>query len=159
MGAKYMKKLIFAGAALLGLSCAVAIGAEEVAPTKVMFNDDLAVEKSLTGAPGDAEKGRKWYAGRKLGNCLACHVTADLKEQPFHGEVGPAMAGVADRYKEPQLRAIVANSKKVFGKQTIMPGFYTHEIGVRPAKKFEGKTILTAQQVEDIVAYLKTMKE
>ena len=154
-----MKNWVVAGAALLSLSCSVAMGADEIGPTKVMFSDDLAVEKSLTGVPGDPEKGRKWYAGRKLGNCLACHVTADLKEQPFHGEVGPEMAGVASRYEEPQLRAIVANSKKVFGEQTIMPGFYTFEVGIRPSKKFKGKTILNAQQVEDIVAYLKTMKE
>jgi sulfur-oxidizing protein SoxX len=68
------------------------------------------------------------------------------------------MDGVGDRYTEAQLRAIVVNSKAVFGDQTIMPAFYRTEGFNRVAKKFEGKPILNAQQVEDIVAYLRTLK-
>lgn len=154
-----MKKLIATGMVAFFAFAGSQVLAEDVSPENVKLNDDLAVTDSLTGKPGDAAAGRKWYAGRKLGNCLACHVTADLKEQPFHGEVGPEMAGIADRYDEGQLRAILVDSKKVFGDQTIMPGFYTLDNGVRVHKKFKGKTILSAQQVEDIVAYLKTMKE
>ncbi len=133
--------------------------AAEVAPSDVKFVDDIEIPDSLTGKPGDPAKGREWYAGRKLGNCLACHVTTDLKDLPFHGEVGPAMDGVADRYEEPALRAILVNSKQVFGGQTLMPGFYVVDPGARTAEKFQGKTILAAQQIEDIIAYLKTLKE
>ena len=150
---------IIASASALGLFAFLASAAAEVAPGDVVINDDIEITTSLTGQPGDPAAGREWYAGRKLGNCLACHETADLSEQPFHGEVGPAMAGVGDRYEEGQLRAIVVNAKAMFSEDTIMPGFYTTEVGIRPADEFAGKTILTAQQVEDIVAYLKTMKE
>ncbi|MGI9355390.1 MAG: sulfur oxidation c-type cytochrome SoxX [Rhizobiaceae bacterium] len=145
--------------ALVPLLFASAVTAAEVAPMEVKFVDDIEIPESLTGKPGDPVQGREWYAGRKLGNCLACHMTTDLKEQPFHGEVGPAMDGVADRYEEPALRAILVNSKQVFGDQTLMPGFYVIDPGARTAEKYQGKTILAAQQIEDIIAYLKTLKE
>ncbi|MDD9910470.1 MAG: sulfur oxidation c-type cytochrome SoxX [Ahrensia sp.] len=133
--------------------------ASQIAPENVTFVDDIEVPISLTGQAGDAAKGREWYAGRKLGNCLACHATTDLNELPFHGEVGPAMDGVADRYEEAQLRAILVNSKKVFGDQTIMPGFYVVNPGARTAGDFQGQTIMSAQQIEDVIAYLKTLTE
>ncbi len=132
--------------------------ATETAPDNVKFVEG-EIQASLTGKAGDAKAGRDWYAGRKLGNCLACHQTTDLDELPFHGEVGPTMDGVADRYETAQLRAILVNSKQVFGDETIMPGFYSTKAGVRVADKFQGKTILNAQQVEDIIAYLRTLKE
>ena len=132
--------------------------ATETAPNNVKFVEG-EIQASLTGKAGDAKAGRDWYAGRKLGNCLACHQTTDLDELPFHGEVGPTMDGVADRYETAQLRAILVNSKQVFGDETIMPGFYSTKAGVRVADKFQGKTILNAQQVEDIIAYLRTLKE
>ena len=131
--------------------------AETVTPMNVMFEEGT-VAKSLTGVPGDAANGRKVFMNRKLGNCLACHINADLEEQPFHGEVGPPLDGVADRWEEAELRAIVSNSKMVFP-DTIMPAFYIDSGYLRALEKFEGKSILDAQQVEDIVAYLLTLKE
>ena len=135
-----------------------AVGAD-VAPSDVVFKDDIEIVASLTGGAGDVAAGRKTFANRKQGNCLACHVNADLNEQSFHGEIGPPLDGVADRYSEAELRAIVVNSKIALNEDTIMPGFYTLNVGVRVAKKFDGKTILSAQQVEDVVAYLQTLKE
>ena len=132
--------------------------AAETAPTDVKFNDG-EVADSLTGKAGDPAAGREWFAGRKLGNCLACHQTTDLNALPFHGEVGPPMDGVADRYEVTELRAILVNSKEVFGDETIMPGFYSLKAGVRVAEKFQGKTILSAQDIEDVIAYLLTLKE
>lgn len=133
--------------------------AETVAPDNVMYTGDNAVEKSLTGKAGDPTVGRKVFANRKQGNCLACHANADQNDQPFHGEVGPELNGVADRWSEAELRAIMVNSKQVFGGQTIMPSFYRLKNGVRTSEKFQGKTILSAEQVEDVVAYLLTLKE
>ena len=146
----------FAGAALLSAAAPVAMAAE-VAPDNVKFEDG-AVAQSLTGVVGDAAKGRDWFVGRKLGNCLACHENSDAKDLPFHGEIGPSLDGVADRWNEAELRGLVANSKMTF-EDTIMPAFYNTSNANRPLKDFEGKTILSAQQVEDIVAYLLTLKE
>ena len=82
-----------------------------------------------------------------------------LKKELFHGNVGPSLDGVADRWKPAELRAIVTDSKQVFGPETVMPGFYSLNVGVNVRKDLVGKTILTAQQVEDVVAYLETLKE
>ena len=131
--------------------------AETTSPSSVNFSDD-GVMASLTGKAGDAKTGRSVFANRKLGNCLACHINSDLNEQSFHGEVGPPMDGVADRWSEAELRAIVANSKKIF-EGTIMPAFYIDAGYERPLEKFSGKSILSAEQVEDVVAYLLTLKE
>ncbi len=130
-----------------------------VSPDDVVFVDESVIAASLTGTAGDAENGRDVFANRKLGNCLACHVNGDLSEQLFHGEVGPPLDGVADRWEAGELRAIMVNSKVVFGDQTIMPSFYRLKNGARTAEKFQGKTILTAEQVEDVIAYLQTLKE
>jgi len=150
-------KLGLAGVCLAGAAVATA-HAGGVAPMDVKFTDN-GVEASLTGAAGDAAKGRAVFSNRKQGNCLACHVNAEQKEHSFHGEVGPPLDGVAGRYSEAELRAIVINSKKALVEETIMPGFYSLELGVRVNKKFTDKTILTAEQVEDVVAYLATLKE
>ena len=131
--------------------------AGEVAPSAVMY-DDGVVMASLTGAAGDAANGAKVFANRKQGNCLACHENSAMKDALFHGEVGPSLDGVGDRWEEAELRAIVANSKMVF-EDTIMPAFYIDAGYNRPLEKFAGKSILSAQQVEDVVAYLMTLKD
>lgn len=144
--------------ALFIAAAPTAAWAGTVAPDDVKFEEETIV-MSLTGEPGDAARGRDVFINRKLGNCLACHVNTEIKEQLFHGEVGPPLDGAADRWEEPELRAIVVNSKIILGDETIMPSFYRVKNGARPAEKFEGKTILSAQDVEDVVAYLGTLKE
>lgn len=129
----------------------------DVAPSDVKYEDG-AVSVALSGAAGDPAAGRKAFINRKLGNCLACHANTEIPEQSFHGEVGPPLDGVADRWEVAELRGIVANSKMMF-EDTIMPAFYRDSGFERTLEKFDGKTILTAQQVEDIVAYLMTLKE
>ena len=131
--------------------------AEDVLPSSVVYEDG-AVRTSLTDTAGSAENGRKVFASRKLGNCLACHANEDLAEQNFHGQVGPPLDGVAERWSQAELRGIVSNSKMMF-EGTIMPAFYKDTGYTRPLKKFDGKSILSAQQVEDVVAYLMTLKE
>ena len=150
-----MRKLAFTALAVAAIAGTAIAGT--VAPGDVTFEDG-AVSASLTGAAGDPAKGKDWFVGRKLGNCLACHENSDAKDQSFHGEVGPPLDGVADRWSEAELRGIVANSKMMF-EGTIMPAFYNTAGYNRNREEFEGKTILTAQQVEDIVAYLLTLKE
>lgn len=147
------KAMACVGALVLG-GAAIA---DTVAPDAVSFEDG-AVVASLTGGAGDPVKGRTVFANRKLGNCLACHQNNQLSEESFHGEVGPIMDGVADRWTEAELRGIVINSKMMF-EGTIMPSFYRLENGARPLDAFAGKTILTAEQVEDVIAYLLTLKE
>lgn len=155
-----MRKGLALVAALVLGGAASAANANVVAPDDVVFNaDDLTVEQSLTGVPGDAAKGRDYFLNRRLGNCLACHANADMASEPFHGEVGPSMDGAGSRWSESQLRAIVINSKQVFGDETVMPAFYRVSGKSRVREQFQGKTILEAQQVEDVVAYLLTLTD
>ena len=132
--------------------------AADVAPDNVAFGEYGEVQMALTDVAGDAANGKKVFLNRKLGNCLACHVNSDTSDHTFHGEVGPPLDGVADRWNAAELRGILVNSKMTF-EGTIMPSFYRLENGVRPLKNFEGKTILSAQQVEDVLAYLSTLTE
>ena len=145
----------------VAVSCAVTSGSvtagDPTAPQDVVF-DGISVENSLTGMPGNPEEGKKVFANRKLGNCLACHANSDMNDQPFHGEVGPSLDGVGTRYPEPMLRTIVINAKKVFTDETVMPGFYSLEVGQDVRENLIGKTVLSAEQVEDVVAYLATLK-
>lgn len=120
-----------------------------------MITDSMAINKSLTGAAGDAANGRKLAINRKKGNCLACHVMP-IAEQQFHGETAPSLYGVATRLSEGELRMQIVNAK-VTNEDTMMPSFYRTTGYNRPDKKFIGKTILSAQEVEDVVAYLMTL--
>lgn len=153
----HIGRLLLGALAGIGLSAAVA-SAETIAPTAVKFVDGT-VSTSLTGSEGDPEKGAQVFKNVRLGNCLACHVNSAMKDEQFHGETGTPLDGVADRYDRATLRAILVDSKKVFGDETLMPAFYRTSGKNRVLEKFAGKTILTAQQVEDVLAYLMTLKE
>lgn len=152
---------------ILTLACAVGmtgVAWAETAPEAVAFTDG-AVAESLTGSPGDAAKGREVMASRGLGNCVACHEVTDMADVAFHGEVGPILDGAGERWTEAELRGIVANAKMMFD-GTMMPSFYKSSGFIRPGDGFTGKAgteplppLLTAQQIEDVVAYLLTLKE
>ena len=122
------------------------------------LDEDGRINMSLTGQDGDPVKGAGVAANRKLGNCMACHQITALSDQAFHGEIGPALDGVADRYDEGELRSLVVNPKIYFA-ETVMPGFYRTDGLHRVMKGFEGKPILTAAEVEHVVAFLKTLKD
>lgn len=132
------------------------VNAEDLVKYEII--DDNSIPVSLTGVAGDAKAGRAIMINRKQGNCLACHAVSDMSEQQFHGKIGPALDGVAGRYSEGQLRMLVVNSKHVYP-DTMMPAFYRAEGLHMVLKGFAGKSILSAQQVEDVIAYLGTQKE
>ncbi|MDA1090138.1 MAG: sulfur oxidation c-type cytochrome SoxX [Proteobacteria bacterium] len=117
---------------------------------------DGAIAKSLTGKPGDAAKGRKVAIDRKKGNCLACHKMP-IPEQSFHGEVGPDLAGVGGRLSAGQIRLRIVDPERL-GADSIMPPFYKLAGLHGVLKKFKGKTIISASDVEDLVAYMMTLK-
>ncbi len=122
---------------------------------KFMIKDD-AIAKSLTGKAGNAANGRKLAINRKKGNCLACHVMP-IPEQPYHGNVGPSLMGVASRLSEGEVRLRLVNPK-MLNPNTMMPAFYRKDGFTRVMKKFKGKTMLSASDIEDLVAYTMTLK-
>lgn len=161
---KTVNKLMATGAIAL-FAFGTAAAADAVAPADVKFNEDGAVAASLSGVAGDAASGSKVVGSKKLGNCVACHQVSALADVPFQGEVGPSLDGVADRWNEAELRGILANSKMTF-EGTVMPAYYKTEGFIRPGKAYTGKApdgpltpLLSAQQIEDVVAFLSTLKE
>jgi len=157
MGTVLMRTIKYLVAAAVMLAGANAALAADTPPDQVKIVDGK-VMTSLTGKPGDPAAGRKFFSNKKLGNCLACHADKEMSDQLFHGEIGPTLDGVAERWSPAQLRAILVNSKAVFGDETVMPGFYSLKVGKHVRKDLVGKTILTADQVEAIVAYLSSLK-
>jgi len=105
---------------------------------------------SLTGALGDPERGRQLLVNRQKGDCLSCHKLGVMSSVVDQGGIGPVLDGIGSRFSRPQLRQVVVEPKTYFP-DTIMPSYY----------KTDGSTeapILTAAEVEDLVAYLETLK-
>ncbi|MBT8420960.1 MAG: sulfur oxidation c-type cytochrome SoxX [Gammaproteobacteria bacterium] len=117
---------------------------------------DFTIPASLTGASGDPVKGRVLSIQRNKGNCLSCH-RMPIPEEDDHGITGPDLNGVASRLDIPALRLRIVDPKRI-NPETMMPAFYRVDGLHRVAKKFQGKPILTAEEVEDVVAYLATLK-
>ena len=158
--AAHMTKTLFSlacGAALIAAAATSTIPRAEAGDSLAYrVVDGNSIPKPLTDTKGDPARGKAVAINRKQGNCLACHIMP-IPDQPFHGEVGPDLSEVGDVYDEGELRLRVVNPK-VLNPDTIMPAFYRVDGLHRVTKKFQGKTVLTAQQVEDVVAYLMTLK-
>jgi sulfur-oxidizing protein SoxX len=110
----------------------------------------------LTGAKGDPARGRAIVADRQVGLCLLCH-SGPIPEERFQGDLAPSLAGAGARWSEAELRLRIADPARLNPK-TIMPSYYRNQGLERVAPAFRGKTILDAQQIEDVVAYLATLK-
>ena len=111
----------------------------------------------LPGAQaGDAARGRAIVGNRQLGLCLLCH-TGPIASEPFQGNLATDLRGAGDRYTAAQLRLRIADAGRL-NPGTIMPSYYKTDGLQRVAPAYQGKSIFTAQQVEDVVAYLQTLK-
>ena len=148
--------ILLTACASVAIFATVAIG--EVGPNDVVFTEYGAVEASLTGVAGDPVNGAAVFKNRKKGNCLACHANSDMMSEQFHGEVGPSLDGAGSRWEEGELRGLITNAKNTFD-GTMMPGFYVDMGFNRVMAKFDGQTNLTAQEVEDVLAYIQTLTE
>lgn len=119
--------------------------------------ESYAISQPLGGLRGDAAHGKQVVIARDKGNCLACH-SMPIPEEPFHGTVGPPLQYVGSRLSEGQIRLRVVDERRI-NPQTVMPGYYRHPRSLTLVlDDFEGTTFLTAQEVEDVVAYLVTLK-
>ncbi len=118
---------------------------------------DYAIEKPLCGLSGDAARGKQIVTDAYKGNCLACHLLP-VEGVEAYGNIGPPLHGLASRMSEAQIRLRIVDTRHI-NPMSIMPGFYRDPRLInRPAKDYIGKTFLTAQQVEDVVAYLETLR-
>jgi L-cysteine S-thiosulfotransferase len=111
---------------------------------------------SLTGAKGDPARGRAIVADRQIGMCLLCH-SGPIPEEPFQGNLARDLR-TAGRLSEGEIRQRIVDSSRI-DPQSIMPAYYRSEGLARVAPAYRGKSILTAAQVEDVVAYLMTLRD
>jgi L-cysteine S-thiosulfotransferase len=140
---------------LAAFACALPsiAGAQELQPY-VVTGDGIA--ESLTGAPGDAVRGRALVLDRSS-TCILCH-SGPFPETRFQGDLAPSLAGAGNRWNASQLRLRLVDAAH-FNPATIMPSFYRVNGLDRVGQAWRGKPILTAQQIEDIVAYLTTLRD
>ena len=151
--AKCLARLLAGAFACAALFAQSAIG-QDLQPYVI---DGDAIGSSLTGAPGDASKGKTIVQDRQVGLCLLCH-SGPFPNPRFQGNLAPSLAGAGARWGEGQLRMRIVDARRL-NPDTIMPPYYRTEGLVGVDKPHAGKTILDAGQIEDVVAFLVTLKD
>jgi L-cysteine S-thiosulfotransferase len=137
-----------------GLCLTVSVAAQGGLRPYTIIGDGIPA--SLTGAPGTAERGEKIVTNRQVGLCLLCH--SGPYQDRFQGTLAPDLKGAGTRWTEGQLRLRIVDASRL-NPQTIMPPYYRVDGLNRVSAGFRGKPILTAEQIEDVVAYLVTLKD
>jgi L-cysteine S-thiosulfotransferase len=142
---------------LLATSSAAAIApaakADALVPYTVVGD---GIPESLTGKPGDAARGRALVLER-ASTCILCH-SGPFPEARFQGDLAPNLAGTGGRWSTSQLRLRLVDASRL-NPATIMPSYYRVEGLVRVGRNWGDKPILSAEQIEDIVAYLTTLRD
>jgi sulfur-oxidizing protein SoxX len=142
---------LWIAASIVALPCAAPA---ESLQNVVVVGD--AIPASLTGAPGNAARGRALVVER-TSTCILCH-NGPFPEQKFQGDLAPNLAGAGSRWSAGQLRLRLVDASRL-NATTIMPSYYRVDGLDRVGLAWRGKPILSAEQIEDIVAYLVTLRE
>ena len=142
----------------IAAACAAVLSVCAAAALPVPFQvEGDAIRAPLTRDPPDVARGREIVKSRDAGACLLCHAVPETGER-FVGNLAPSLAGVGAHFSAAQLRLRLVDSRRVVP-DTIMPAYYSVEGLRRVGAAYRGKTILSAQQIEDVVAYLASLKE
>lgn len=145
-----------------GLALALALAAsgargEELAPPRAYAVVGEAIPASLTETPGDPGRGRAIVVDRTRGLCLLCHA-GPFPEERFQGDIAPSLAGVGARRSVGELRLRLVDGR-VLNPQSIMPSYFSLDGLTRVGKAWQGRPILEAREIEDVVAFLATLRE
>ena len=114
------------------------------------------ISAPLTREAGDAARGHAAMLSRDAGNCFLCHSFPDAGQTPL-GDIGPPLAGIGRRSTAAQLRLRLVDSTRI-NPQSVMPAYYRAEGLHQVAAAYRGKPLLTAQQIEDVIVYLLTLR-
>jgi len=142
-------------AILMAAAMAVPAQAGEARPEPVVEGD--AIPLSLTGAPGDPVRGRAIVANRQRGLCLLCH-SGPFPEERFQGDLAPSLAGAGARWSEGQLRLRLVDGRRL-NPATIMPSYQRQGDLTRVAPALRGQPVLKRDEIEDVVAFLATLRD
>lgn len=129
-------------------------------PTPLIKADQIerdTIPASLTGQPGDAARGRSFFAARDSGHCVLCHVVSSLDE-PFQGNLGPDLSNVGSRLSPAQIRLRIVDASRL-NPETVMPPYYRVAGLTQVMAEHEGEPVLSPDQIEDVVAYLSALKD
>ncbi len=138
----------------MGLSSALVLSAA----LGVVVGDGMP--QPLTTTPGDAARGQAIVGSRQQGLCGLCHAgpaSADFPQPALQGNLAPSLAGAGSRWTEAQLRLRIVDSRRL-NPDSLMPALHRTHGQQRVGRAWQGQPVLSAQQVEDVVAYLKTLK-
>jgi sulfur-oxidizing protein SoxX len=149
-----VKRAVGSAAVILAALASGGVAADDLRPYKI---DGDAIANSLTGTPGDPVRGGAIVVNRTLGLCLLCH-SGPFPEERFQGNLAPDLTGTGARWSVGELRLRMVNSHKL-NADTIMPAYYAVDGLNRVAPAFRGKPLLTAEQIEDVVAFLATLRD
>ena len=154
-----MSRGVRAGARALTLVvlCAFAAAGAAAQEPKPFTVEGDAIAASLTGQKGDPARGRAIVTNRQVGLCLLCH-SGPFPEERLQGNMAPDLAGAGARWSEGQLRLRIVDAARL-NPDTIMPPYYRIDGLHRVAPSFRGKPVLSAEQIEDVVAFLATLRD
>jgi L-cysteine S-thiosulfotransferase len=144
------------GVAALALA-ALALGVVQAQPLRTFTVVGDAIPEPLIGAPGDPVRGRAIVVDRQKGMCLLCHP-GPFSEQRFQGDLAPDLRGAGGRWSEGQLRLRLVDGSRL-NPDTTMPSYYRIDGLTRVGRTWAGKPLLTAEQIEDVIAFLVTLKD
>jgi len=139
---------------LFSLALALLAGQASAADFEVLGD---AIPQALGGLTGDVARGRAIVANRQQGLCLLCH-SGPIPEERFQGTLAPSLSGAGARWSAGQLRLKLADGQRL-NPASIMPAYYRSEGLQQVGAEWRGRTLFTAQQLEDVLAYLLTLKE
>jgi sulfur-oxidizing protein SoxX len=152
MACSTSRRLLSAG--LFAAACSVAQAQPALLPFSVVGD---SIPAPLGGLQGDAARGRAIVANRQVGLCLLCH-TGPFPEERAQGTLAPSLAGAGSRWSEGQLRLRIVDARRV-NPATIMPSYHRADGLTRVGPAWRGAPVLSAQQIEDVVAFVRTLRE
>jgi L-cysteine S-thiosulfotransferase len=139
------------------LGTVLAVASADTAPLQPYTVVGDAIPRPLTDVVGEATRGRAIVGNRSVGLCLLCH-SGPFPEERFQGTLAPSLKGAGSRWSEGQLRLRIVDASRL-NPDTIMPPYYRVDGVQRVPPNLRGKPVLNAEQIEDVIAYLMTLKE
>ena len=149
------KSLVRQAALAMAFALVAMAGPTQASELRAYAVVDDAIPVSLTGAPGDVSRGRAIVADRQ-NTCVLCHA-GPFADANFKGDLAPDLAGTGSRWSKGQLRLRLVDASRL-NPVTIMPSYYKVDGLVRVGATWQGRPILSAEQIEDAVAYLTTLR-
>jgi len=147
-----MRARLVLGLIVMGTACSPAT--ETLSDTYEIVGDTIPA--ALTDTPGNLENGLRVFSSREGGHCVLCHQVSGLTVE-FQGNLGPDLSFVADRLSTEQLRLRLVDYEKV-RPGTVMPSYYRIDALNQVGKPYRGQSILSAQEIEDVLVYLGSLK-